>query len=52
MCHRGSYMTRDGTFTVLGNGAVPEDRGLVGPMWCEWAELRDERAPVTPLPQQ
>ncbi len=35
MCHRGSYMTRDGTFTVSGNGTVPGGRGLVGPMWCE-----------------
>src|SRR6266702_5091489 len=34
MCHRGSYMTRDGTFTVHGDGTVSGGRGLVGPMWC------------------
>src|SRR6266571_9031619 len=34
MCHRGSYKTRDGTFTVLGDGTVPGGRGLGGPMWC------------------
>ncbi len=52
MCHRGSYMTRDGTFTVLGDRAVSGGGGLVGPMWCAaGAELRDERAPVAPIPQ-
>ena len=30
MCHRGSYMTRDGTFTVLGNGTVSGGQGAGG----------------------
>src|SRR6266849_6967824 len=30
MCHRGSYMTRDGTFTVLGNGGCAWGTGAGG----------------------
>src|SRR6266566_765451 len=47
-------MTRDGTFTVLGKGTVPGGGG--GGWWgqcgAQRAELRDERAPVAPVPQQ
>src|SRR6266566_8311803 len=52
MCHRGSYMTRDGTFTVLGDRAVSGGGGWWGQCGAQRAELRDERAPVAPIPQQ
>ena len=52
MCHRGSYRTRDGTFTVPGDGTVPGGRGWWGQCGAQRAELRDERAPAAPVPQQ
>src|SRR6266568_2493346 len=52
MCHRGSYMTRDGTFTVPGTGLCPGGGGWWGQCGAQRAELRDERAPVAPVPQQ
>src|SRR6266702_6789459 len=43
MCHRGSHMTRDGTFTVPGDGTVPGAGGWWGQSGAQRAELRDER---------